>query len=150
MTFSNIKSINRAKYLLIRVPLIITLTILVLRLFEVFIIPYLLLVSAAITVLALISTLVFRMFFVDVEFTDEGVVIKYYHLFPLVREFQKIEIPRGQLTEIMLKKSLGGLVSVMELHVETNRGIAVYPEIPLTFFKKPIQKDIVNQIRKWV
>lgn len=150
MTFSNIESINRAKFLLIRFPLIVTLIVLVLLMFNLFTIPYLLISCASFTFLAIISTLVFRMFYVNIEITQDRIVIKYYHLFPMVREFQKIEIARGQLAEIDHKKSWGGMVSVMELQVKTNRGVAKYPEIPLTLFKKPIRENIVNEIRKWL
>jgi len=150
MTFSNIESVNRAKFLLIRIPLILTLIVLVLQMFEIFSIPYLLISSAAYTVLAMISTLVFRMFFVNIEISQDGIIIKYYHLFPLVREFQKIEIGQGQLAEMEYKKSMGGIVSVIELQVKTKVGVAKYPEIPLTLFKKPIRENIVNEIRKWL
>ncbi len=150
MTFSNIESINRAKFLLIRIPLILTLIILVLQMVNIFSIPYLLISSASFTVLAMISTLVLRMFYVNVEISQDGIIIKYYHLFPLVREFQMIEIGRGQLAEIDHKKSWGGMVSVMEIQVKTNRGVAKYPEIPLTLFKKHIRGNIVNEIRKWL
>ena len=150
MTFSNIKSINRAKFLLIRIPLIVTLIVLVSLMINLFSIPYLFISCASFTVLAMISTLVFRMFYVNIDISQDVIIIKYYHLFPMVREFQKIEIARGQLSEIDHKKSWGGMVSVMELQVKTNRGVATYPEIPLTLFNKPIRENIVNEIRKWL
>jgi hypothetical protein len=150
MVFSNIQAVQRGKFILIRIPLIITLIILVLQVFEILQIPYLLIISASTTLLALISTLVFRLFFVEVELNETGVSIKYYHLFPLVREFQKIEITKGQLSDLEYSESFGGLVGVMKISVLTNRGRATYPDVPLTLFKKPKREIIVNQIEKWL
>ena len=136
MKVNNQKFSTRAKIFLIRLPLMITLVVLVLVLFQVFTLPALLIGSAAVFLLCLLATLILRLHYAGIEISDEQISIKYYHLFPLIREFKRIEIERKNLHSASLEKRLSGRIIVLILSETTADGNANYPEIPLSFFTK--------------
>jgi len=144
MQFNNKKQANIAKILLIRTPLMLALIVLVLILFKVINIPLLLITVAVIFVLCLLATLILRLHYVDGEVSDAYIRIKYYHLFPLIREYRKIELSGKTLHSVSIEKRLGGQISVMILSEHTDEGIASYPEVPLSLFSKT-QLAEINQ-----
>ena len=136
MQINNQKQANVAKILLIRTPLLVALIVLVLTLFQVINIPVLLITVAAIFALCLLATLIFRLHFIDGELSDDIISIKYYHLFPLIREYRKIELSGKNLHSFSFEKRFAGQVTVLILSEHTDTGIASYPEVPMSFFSK--------------
>lgn len=145
MRINNQKQANIAKILLIRTPLLLALIILVLTLFKVINIPVLLISAAIVFALCLLTTLIFRLHYVSGEFSNNSIRIKYYHLFPLIREYRKIELSRQNLHTVSLEKRLAGQITILIISERTDDGIASYPEVPLSFFSKAQLSDI-NQI----
>lgn len=144
MKFNTRSNTIKAKFLLIRVPLILVLTVLVLRMFDVISNPRILIGFALLFVLSLASTIIFRLHYLEVEISKKVLDIKYYHIFPLIREYQHIEINIENLVKVEIKKHLAGLVRVLVLSVKTENGIASFPEIPIILLKRNEQAELLT------
>lgn len=145
MIISNHKAVQRAKIWLIRVPLMLTLTVLVLYLFDWFPVKEVLWVLAGLTVLCILATLVLRMHFIEVSVEAGKLYVRFYHVFPLIREYRMVEVPPGQLLRAEIRPVTWGLTEVLLLTVQTTRGVAVFPELPLTLMSRK-QRELIFQV----
>lgn len=150
MKFNSRSNAIKAKFLLIRIPLILALTVLVLQLFEVIDKPQILIGFAVVFALTLATTLIFRLHYVEGEISKKSLSIKFYHIFPLIREYREIEINIESLTSAMLEKRVGGLVKVLVLTVKTEDGIANYPEIPIGLLSKNDQEKLITALNNLI
>ncbi len=131
-TINNHKAIKYAKFGLIRIPLMVLILIVVGYLLLDWKMPWILFVAGGYFLVSLLLTLILRIHYFQIEVNDEQWIIKFYHLFPLIREFRMIQIPINQLYKVSLRKSTSGLVFIKLLE-DSQSGRAAYPEIPLSF-----------------
>lgn len=142
---NNQRRVQKIKLLLLRVPLILTLILLVLQLFELGPFGLPLIILASLTLLGILLTLVLRMHFIEASLKGSTLIIKYYHLFPLIRTYQKAEIQAESLTGYRTRKIIGTLVESLILKVNTVKGIAEFPEIPLTLLNRT-ERDALKKL----
>jgi hypothetical protein len=77
--------------------------------------------------------------------TDNSIIFRYYPLHPFHDKFKSIEIPKNKLSHIVIKESVFGLKSSLELYQITNQGIAKYPPLSISALKKE-QKSIIFEL----
>lgn len=147
MTIHNLDTVNRAKLWLIRLPLMITLMVLVAQLLDWIHVTEILIALGAITILCILATLILRMHYIEVSQSDGKLFIRFYHLFPLIREYRMVEIPDGQLLKMEMKPAVMGLTEVLILTVNTTRGVAVFPELPLTLVSQDKRQEMFRLIQ---
>lgn len=147
MKINNHSNTLKAKIFLVRIPLILVLTLLVLQLLEVINQPTLLISSVSLFVLAIGSTLILRMHYVEFDFQSDELSIKYYSVFPLIREYQRIEIKKGDLAQFEIIGKMGGWIPVLILTIHSGGGLANFPEIPLSILSDSDQQLLSNQLK---
>lgn len=146
MEIDNKKSTARAKLFLVRLPLLLFLVILVLTLMEVFESSLWLIISASIFILTLIVVIVGRLHFVNISIGPSEILIKYYHLFPLITDYQEILIQLSDKPNFEIRKSFFGLVPILIISLNTSRGRAVYPKVPLSLLPKRDLSDLMKKL----
>lgn len=146
MVICNNKIVHRVKLTMIRIPLLVSLIILVLQMFELIHLPGLLIASASLTVVLLLLTLILRMNFIEASCNEGNVIIKYYTLFPLIREYRKIQIPKSHLSSFRISRKRGSWVETLELEANTTHGSAIYPEISLSLLNKTEREQLKQMI----
>lgn len=147
VSINNLDTVKRAKMLLIRIPLMITLLVLVAQLLGWIHVTVLLIALGAITLLSILATLILKMHFIEVSIAEGKLFIRFYHLFPLIREYRMVEVPMGQLIQVEIKPAVFGLTEVLVLTVNTTKGVAVFPELPLTLVKPDKREEIFRLIQ---
>ncbi len=133
LSINNKKEVIWAKFMLIRIPLLLFIGILVVYLFFEWKMPWLLFTTGGLFVICLLITLVFKLHFFQCDISESSVRIRFYHLFPLIREFRIIEVENTALEAAKINKRMGGRLISLSLSELTTEGVAVYPEIPLSF-----------------
>jgi len=145
MEIDNKKSTARAKLMLVRLPLLLFLVILVLTLMEVFDSSLWLIISVSIFILTLLVVIVGRLHFVNISIGQSEILIKFYHLFPLITDYQEILIQLSDKPNFEIRKSFFGLVPILIISLNTSRGRAVYPSVPLSLLPK---RDLIDLMKK--
>lgn len=144
MEIENQKATSRAKLWLIRMPLLLVLVILVLTLMDVMPSAIWLIISAGIFVLTLLSVIIGRFQYVKLSISSKEILIRHYHLFPLISDYQELLITRSDNPEFNLKYSFFGQIPVLHVTIQTSQGKAVYPSIPLSLLSKKELKKLIE------
>jgi hypothetical protein len=144
MNIENSKATGRAKLLLIRLPLLAVLVILVLTMLEVFPSATILIIFAGIFILTLLTVLVGRLHYINISIKKTEVLIRHYHLFPLLADYQELLVQKSDNPEFLIRYSFFGFIPVLYINIYTSKGKAVYPAVPLGL----LSKDEVNNLKK--
>lgn len=148
MEIENKKATTRAKILLIRLPLLAVLIVLVLTLMEVIPTAFWLIISAGVFLATLLVVLIGRLHYARFIFTDKEVTIRFYHLFPLITDYQEILVQRSDNPSFSIKKSFLSLIPLLRIKLHTSQGSAVYPSIPLSLFSKEETDQLMKELNR--
>jgi len=144
MEFENQKSTNRAKLFLVRLPLMALLIILVLTLMDVIPKATWLIITAGVFLITLLVVLIGRLHYAHFSISSKQLIIRYYHLFPLITDYQEIVVQRSDRPQFEIKYKFFGLIPVLFIKLQTSQGNAIYPPVPLGLF----YKDEINLLRE--
>jgi len=148
MEFDNKKSTTRAKLLLVRLPLMTVLIVLVLTLMDIIPSPIWLIISAGVFVTTLLIVLIGRFHYASFSFSPREIIIKYYHLFPLITDYQEIVVQRSDSPQFNIRDTFFGLNPILHIKIQTSQGNAIYPPIPLGLFSKEEINQILEEVNK--
>lgn len=146
MEIENKKATNITKILLIRVPLLVVLIVLVLTMMEVIPSAIWLIISAGVFLVTLLSVLLGRMHYVYFSFSEREIVMRHFHLFPLIRDFQEFSVQISDNPEFEIRYWFFKLVPVLYVQISTSQGRAVYPPIPLSLLSKDDRTELQKQL----
>jgi hypothetical protein len=146
MEIENLKAARRAKLWLIRIPLLLVLVILVLTLMDIIPSFIWLIISAGIFLITLLSVLVGRMQYVKISSDSSEILIRHYHLFPLISDYQELLIQRSDNPEFELKNTFLNMIPVLHITIHTRQGNAFYPPIPLGLISKNDLKKLTDDL----
>ncbi len=136
-----------AKLWLIRMPLLVFLVLLVLTLMEVLPSAIWLIISAGLFILTLLIVLIGRLHYVKFSFSKEEIIVRFFHLFPLITDYQEILITRSDDPQFAVKYSLYGLIPLLSITIHTSQGEAVYPPIPLSLLSKKELQQLLEELK---
>jgi len=101
---------------------------------------------AIILVLMLILNRALNFTFVRVQQDSSKLMIRYYSLFAVERNYESIEFPIASLRHVTVKKYLFGLKWDLHLTVRLKQGLATYPPICLSAVPTEDRKKLVDAI----
>lgn len=101
---------------------------------------------AIILVLMLILNRALNFTFVRVQQDSSKLMIRYYSLFAVERNYESIEFPIASLRHVTVKKYLFGLKWDLHLTVRLKQGLATYPPICLSAVPTKDRKKLVDAI----
>jgi len=148
MEIKNKKATIRAKFWLVRMPLLIFLVILVLTLLEVLPSPVWLFIAAGLFIFTLLIVIIGRFHYVHFSIDQEEIIIRYYHIFPLLRDFQEILIQQSDEPDFSLERTFFGKVPVLIITLHTSRGSAKYPPIPISLLPRIETEELLKALKK--
>ncbi|MFO8000671.1 MAG: hypothetical protein R6U46_05460 [Marinilabilia sp.] len=79
---------------------------------------------------------------------NKNLMIKYYNLFPVGRQFKAFKVPLQQFHHHEIKHGTAGLTSWLVLYQKMQGGIAKYPAIGLSAFGEKGRKEISEFLKK--
>ncbi len=100
--------------------------------------------------LMLILTRVLNFNFVRFQLENEKLIIRYYSLYSVDRNYESIEFPVHSLRKVIVKKYLFGLKWDLRLTVKLKQGMADYPSVCLSAVPFEERQKIVKEIRELV
>jgi hypothetical protein len=100
--------------------------------------------------LMLILTRVLNFNFVRFQLENEKLIIRYYSLYSVDRNYESIEFPVHSLRKVIVKKYLFGLKWDLRLTVKLKQGMADYPAVCLSAVPFEERQKIVKEIRELV
>ena len=136
MELKNLKATNRIKLWLVRMPLLVLLILLVLTVMEVLPSAIYLIISAGIFLITLLTVLIGRFHYVHISIKPDEVLLRHYHLFPLLADYQEILINKSDKPNFSLTRKFFGLIPVLNIEITTSQGKAGYSPIPLSLLSK--------------
>lgn len=95
--------------------------------------------------LIIISILNFQ--YVYVGENKNKLVIRYYSVFSVNRDYQSIEFPIEFLRKVRIKKLFFGIKWDLSLTVKTRKGIADYPPVSLSAIPPKDRYDLVRKLK---
>lgn len=146
MEIENLKATSRAKFWLIRMPLLLVLVVLVLTLMDVIPTAIWLIISAGVFAFTLMIVLIGRLQYVKLSIDSKEILLRYYHLFPLITDYQELQIALSDKPKFDLKYSFFGLIPILYISIQTSQGRAVYPPIPLSLVSKNDIKKLTKDL----
>lgn len=146
MEIENQKATNRAKLLMVRMPLLVVLILLVLTVMEILPSAIWLIISAGVFIIALLLVLIGRLHYISFSIKPDEVLIRHYHLFPLITDYQEIMIKQSDNPHFTMKESLFGMIPVLNIEITTSQGKAVYPAIPLSLISKKKLQQLLTAL----
>lgn len=136
MKIDNTRATKLTKLWLIRIPLLIFLVLLVLTVMEVIPTAIWLIISGGIFICTLLLILIFRLNYFKISFTKDDITVRYFHIFPLLSDYQEIMISRSDDPEFELRYSFFGKIPLLHISLQTSQGRAKYPAIPLSLLSR--------------
>jgi len=98
-------------------------------------------------VLMLILNRALNFTFVRIQQDSAKLMIRYYSLFAVERNYESIEFPVTCLRHVTVKKYLFGLKWDLHLTVRLKQGLATYPPVCLSAIPYQDRKKLVDAIR---
>ena len=98
----------------------------------------------------LILTRVLNFNFVRIQLENEKLIIRYYSLYSVDRNYESIEFPVHSLRKVTVKKYLFGLKWDLRLTVKLKQGMADYPAICLSAIPFEERRRLVGIIKDLV
>ena len=96
-----------------------------------------------ILILALILNRMLNFNYVRIQIENNRVLIRYYSLFSVDRNYEAIDFPIASLRRVVVKKYLLGLKWDLHLSVQLKQGLARYPAVCLSAVSSGDRKKIV-------
>ncbi len=106
----------------------------------------LVLVLSGIFIFSLVLIRVLNFNFVRFQLENGRIIIRYYSLYAVERNYESIEFPVASLRYVKVKKYLFGLKWDLHLTVKLKQGIATYPAVCLSAIPKGERKKILDAI----
>jgi hypothetical protein len=88
--------------------------------------------------------------FVRIQLDSTKLIIRYYSLYAIDREYESIEFPIASLRYVKIKKYLFGLKWDLHLTVKLRQGMASYPAICLSAVPFADRKVLVDALKELV
>ncbi len=101
-------------------------------------------------VLMLILNRVLNFSFVRIQQDSRKLMIRYYSLFAVERNYESIEFPIASLKYVTVRKYLFGMKWDLHLTVRLKQGLASYPPICLSAVPFQDRKKLVEAIRNLI
>lgn len=98
-------------------------------------------------VLMLILNRALNFSFVRIQQDSNKLMIRYYSLFAVERNYESIEFPVASLRHVTVRKYLLGLKWDLHLTVQLKQGLATYPPVCLSAIPYQDRKKLVYAIR---
>ncbi len=98
-------------------------------------------------IVALVLNRILNFNFVRFQLEKNNLMIRYYPLFSVDRNYEAIELPFASLRHIKVKKYLFGLKWDLHLTVKLKQGMASYPAICLTAVPLKERRKIVEALK---
>ncbi len=147
MKIDNKQAANRTKIWLVRMPLLIVLVLLVLTIMEVLPSTIWLIISAGYFFISLLVVLIGRFHYVNFSFKQKEIVIRFFHLFPLITDHQEIRIQHSDNPNFLLKKSFFGMIPILNITINTSQGKASFPPISLSLLSKKALHQLMVELK---
>lgn len=144
---------NNKKYLslLKKIQLFGGISLLLVMTATVFLEKYVLLLCLGIfLVLMLVLTRILNFNFVRIQLENERLIIRYYSLYSVDRNYESIEFPVYSLRKVTVKKYLFGLKWDLRLSVKLKQGMADYPVVCLSAVPFEDRRRLVKTIKDLV
>lgn len=106
----------------------------------------LVLILGGVFIFALVLIRVMNFNFVRFQLENGKIIIRYYSLYAVERNYESIEFPVASLRHAKVKKYLFGLKWDLHLTVKLKQGIAIYPAVCLSAIPKGERRKIVDAI----
>ncbi len=101
-------------------------------------------ILAIILVAALVLIRILNLSFVRIQHENNKLMIRFYSLFAVDRNYESIEFPVASLRRVKVKKYLFGLKWDLHLFVKLKQGMASYPPICLSAIPFGDRKKLVE------
>jgi len=88
--------------------------------------------------------------FVRIQLENGRMIIRFYSLYSVERDYESIEFPVASLRHVTVKKYLFGLKWDLHLTVKLKEGLASYPPVCLTAVPSAERDRIVKMIKNLV
>ncbi len=86
--------------------------------------------------------------YIEIDTEDDLFRIKHFNLFPMGREYKRIQIEWARYHSFEVRELMGGLFKFLYVYEQTARGVARYPAVGLSALKKNEQESILNFFKK--
>lgn len=143
MVYNNKKFLSFLKKIQLFTGISLLLAMTVAILFEHFV---LVLVLGVVLMLMLILIRILNFNFVRIQLENERLIIRYYSLYSVDRDYESIEFPVHSLRKVTVKKYLFGLKWDLRLTVRLKQGMADYPPVCLSALPYEERRKLVKVI----
>ena len=86
-------------------------------------------------------------YYVDINVDNSVLNLKNYNLFPLGRKYKMYRIPINRLSNVKVKKYLGGLFSFINIYERSKKGESKYPAVGISAMTASQRKQLITSIR---
>jgi len=86
--------------------------------------------------------------YVEIETDSDLLRVKYFNLFPIGRDYKRLQVQWSRYHGHELRRSFLGMVTFLHLYEQTARGVARYPAFGLSAMKKSEREAIVQFFEK--
>lgn len=147
MVYSNKNSVSKLKNTLLVTGVILLISATVFIFLGNFVIVA---IIAGIFLLALISITMLNFQYVRIMDENNRLIIRYYSVFSVNRQYDSIEFPIGSLRNIEIVKYFFGLKWDVRFTVRIKQGMADYPPVCFSAIPFKDRKKLVNTLRRLI
>ncbi|MFV0482733.1 MAG: hypothetical protein ACK5MG_01370 [Bacteroidales bacterium] len=95
------------------------------------------------TVISFFASQLVSLNYIDYKSSEKNIIIKYYSVLAVSKEYQQIEFPTTSLADVKKEKCCGKMMEELILAVRTTKGIAEYEPISLLGLSKKEQQEMM-------
>lgn len=147
MVYSNKNSVSKLKNTLLVTGVILLISATVFIFLGNFVIVA---IIAGIFLLALISITMLNFQYVRIMDENNRLIIRYYSVFSVNRQYESIEFPIGSLRNVEVVKFFFGLKWDVRFTVRLKQGMADYPPVCFSAIPFGDRKKLVNTLRRLI
>ncbi len=147
MVYSNKNSVAKLKNALLVAGLILLVAATVFIFLEEFVIVA---IIAGVFLMALLLIALMNFQYIRIMDENNRLIIRYYSVFAVSREYQSIEFPIGSLRNVEVQKFFFGLKWDVLFSVRLKQGIAEYPPVCFSAVPMKDRKRLIDSLRKMV
>jgi hypothetical protein len=147
MVYSNKNSVSKIKNTLLMTGVILLISATVFILLENFVIVA---IIAGFFLLGLICLTILNFQYVRIMDENNRLIIRYYSIFLVNRQYESIEFPIGSLRNVEVVKFFFGLKWDVRFTVRIKQGMADYPPVCFSAIPFAERKKLVNSLRRLI
>jgi len=147
MVYNNNDNVKRLKIWFLITGLFCLIAMTVLIFIEEFVI---LAIVAGVFLLGVVIVAIFNFQFIRIIEEKNKLILRYYSIFSINRNYQSIEIPTEHLRKVEIFKVFFGLKWDLRITVRIRQGIAEYPLVSLSAIPFKDRNKIINHLKSLV